>query len=298
MRHSIRSSAASAPSTAGRCRSVRKYERRRARRSRALTDVQHLVVSVPEQIDAGSGRGAERERPLGVDLADTRRRELHEIGNGPCAALLCEPQQLEEDLRRRLRVRKRPVARPSRRPEELRERHEAGARGASREEPAREPDRIYDRSRQPGACQPLRLAVEERQVEARVVSDEHRVAGEREEPPHGDPGARLSAQRRVAKTRQCADRRPDRRAGIHQRLELLRELELMHAHRPDLADARRAGAQAGRLQVDDDERRVLQQEVGSGRIRQADRIPAPRQSGVLDDDLVEEAPCQPQRGVP
>ncbi len=63
----------------------------------------------------------------------------------------------------------------------------------------------------------------------------------------------------------------------------------MHAHRTDLADTGRARTEPRRLQVDHDERRALEEEVGAGRIRQADGVPAPGQAGVLPDDFLEEA---------
>ena len=59
----------------------------------------------------------------------------------------------------------------------------------------------------------------------------------------------------------------------------------------------RARAQAGRLEVDDDERRVLEQEVGAGRVREADSVAAPREARVLADDLLEQAAGKPDRCV-
>src|SRR5207245_1374573 len=90
------------------------------------SDVQDLVVTVAEEVDPRRGGSAEGERPLCVDLAHARRRELREIGHGAGAALLREAEQAQQDLRRRLRVGKRAVTRARVRAEETCERREAG----------------------------------------------------------------------------------------------------------------------------------------------------------------------------
>ena len=62
---------------------------------------------------------------------------------------------------------------------------------------------------------------------------------------------------------------------VDERLELVGELESLHEHGADLADLRRAGPQAGRLEVDDDVGRLLEQQVGAERPRQSDRVAVP-----------------------
>src|SRR5205823_1392591 len=89
------------------------------------TDVQDLVVSVPEEVDTGAGRRAEGERALEVDPAGARRGELAKVGDARRAALLCEPDERDEDLGGRGRVRQRAVAGSRARAEEVRERGEA-----------------------------------------------------------------------------------------------------------------------------------------------------------------------------
>ena len=69
-------------------------------------------------------------------------------------------------------------------------------------------------------------------------------------------------------------------------------------HGSDLADLRRARAQAGRLEVDDDVRRVLEQEVDAERPRQRDRVAVPREPGVGLDDLGEERARERDRRLP
>src|SRR5262249_25826596 len=97
-----------------------------------------------------------------------------------------------------------------------------------------------------------------REVEARVVRDEDGIACELEEASHRDCRMRCTAQVGIAQPRQRRDRRADRRAGVDEELELVLELQFSYAHRADLTDPRAAGAEAGRLQVDDDERRALE----------------------------------------
>src|SRR5206468_12700680 len=87
----------------------------------------------------------------------------------------------------------------------------------------------------------LRLTVEERQSEPRVVRDEHGIPGEAEKTAHCRFGARGTPQLGVAQSGQRRDRRADRHARVDERLELLGELELADANRPDLADAGDAG---------------------------------------------------------
>src|SRR5204863_10159655 len=136
---------------------------------------------------------------------------------------------------------------------------------AAGEETAGESDGVHDRAGKTRAREALRLAVEEREVEAGVVRDEHGVARELEESPHGDRRMRMAAQICVAQAGQRADRRPDRDAGVDEQLEFLLQLELADAHRADLADPRTAGAQAGRLEVDHDEGRAVERDVGAWR---------------------------------
>ena len=67
----------------------------------------------------------------------------------------------------------------------MREAGEPEVPRAPLEQPAREPDRVDDGSGDTAAREPDDGVVEKGHVEARVVGDEHRVTGEREEAPHG-----------------------------------------------------------------------------------------------------------------
>ena len=185
-----------------------------------------------------------------------------------------------------------------RRPEEVGELREARARDAAREHAPRERDGVDHRRRDARACEPLRLAVEEREVEARVVRGEHRVAREGEEPPHGHRRMRRAAELPVGDAGDRGDGRAQRLARIDERLELLDDLEPDDLHGADLADLRGAWTKAGRLEVDDDVRRVLEEEPGAERRCEGNRIAVPREPSIRLDDLREERTCQRDRRLP
>ena len=92
--------------------------------------------------------------------------------------------------------------------EEVRERREPDAGDPPGEDAPREPDGVDDGRRDPPAGQPLDLAVEEADVEARVVRDEHRVAGELQEATHRELDGRCATQLARVDPGQRRDRRP------------------------------------------------------------------------------------------
>jgi hypothetical protein len=244
------------------------------------TDVEHLALATEEEIDAGAGRRAEREVPLVEQPPCSRGRQGRKVRDRARAALLREPDQCEQQLGGRARVGQRAVTRLLGGVEEPGELGEPEARDAPREEPAGEPHRVDDRRPDARAGQQLGLAIEEGEVEARVVGDEDRVAREGEEAPHRFGRAGRPAQVLVPQAGHGARPRGDRKARVDQRLELPDHLEAAQANRPDLADPGPAGPQAGRLEVDDDVRRVLEEERRAGRLGQPDRVPVPREPGV------------------
>src|SRR5439155_7171403 len=77
-------------------------------------------------------------------------------------------------------------------------------------------------------------------------------------------------------------------AGIDERLELLDELEAAHTDGADLADLRRPGPQAGRLEVDDDVLGLLEQQARAERLGEPDGIAVPHEPRVRLDDLGEQ----------
>src|SRR5439155_4359641 len=98
------------------------------------SDVQHLVLAITEEVDAGRRRRPDRERSLRVPLAYSRRGQVDEIGDGAGAAFLRKPDQLHEDLGGRLSVRQGAVTRARSSAEELRKRPETRAACSSGQE--------------------------------------------------------------------------------------------------------------------------------------------------------------------
>ena len=66
-----------------------------------------------------------------------------------------------------------------------------------------------------------------------------------------------------------------------------------HAHRADLARPRGAGPQAGRLEVEDDERRPLEQQLLARRGGERDEVAGPAQPRVRRDRLGEQRAREP-----
>ena len=261
-------------------------------------DVQHLVETVTEEVDPRYGRGAERQRALLVHAARARRGELAQVGDGRRSTLLGEADQPEQHLGRRLRVGQRAVARADRGAEEVRERGEARAGDAATENAARERDGVDHGRREPRPGQALRLAVEEGEVEARVVRHEDGVSGEGEEAAHRGADRRGSPELRVAQPCERRDDAVERDARVRERLELLRQLETAYAHGADLADPRRPGTKARRLEVDDHVRRRLEEKVVAEWLREADAVAVPGETRVASDDVVEQAARKPGGDVP
>ena len=172
--------------------------------------------------------------------ARARSSELDQVADSPRASLLREPDQGDEDLPGRDRVGERAMTRLHGDPEEVREPREGEALAPVREQAPRQPDGVEHRSSAAAAGQPLDLLVEERHVEACVVSDEGDVTGEREEATKSDLGARGTTQVRLPNPGQCRDERRQGRARVDERLEGLDDLERPDPDGADLAHAARA----------------------------------------------------------
>jgi hypothetical protein len=133
------------------------------------------------------------------------------------------------------------VARLHGRPKEIGQLREARAWYASREQTTRQRDGVDDGRREARAREPLRLAVEEREVEPRVVRDEDRVAREAEELVHRGSRGRRAAQLPVGEAGERSHRRAKRHARVDERLELVDYLEPRDLDCADLTDVRAAG---------------------------------------------------------
>ena len=255
-------------------------------------DVQRHPTGAPEHVDAGARRRARDERALRVQAPRARSGELDEVGQRAGAALLGEPDQDDEDLRRRAGVRQGPVARLGGDAEEVRERRQPDATRPLAEEPSGEPHRVHDGRGDAPARQVRHLAVEEREVEPRVVGDQRGVSGEREQLPDGMVRPRSATEGPGLDAGQRGDGGRQRDARVDERLECIFERKGANALGADLADPRRAGREAGRLEIDDDEVRVLEEDVRTRRGRQPDRRPPPGETRVTGDDVVEQGARQ------
>ena len=128
-----------------------------------------------------------------------------------------------------------------------------------------------------------------REVEARVVRDEGGVAGEREQPAHRELGA--AARRGARPGRMPVSEVTAGGSGTRGSTSVSNassSSSAADALRADLADPRRARREPGRLEVDDDEVRVLEQDVRSRRRRETDGGAAPGEPRVAGDDVVEQ----------
>ena len=201
-----RSSAASAASTAGRWRSERKYEPQPRMQVACAPDVEHLVVLVAEEVDAGPLRRPEREAALALHPPRPRGRQLDEVADGARPALLRHARSAAGGSRPSPRRRAGRDGRAGRRWRSGGESAPrfAGWRPSSRRASPTVSTTVAATSL---AGQPHRLVIEERHVEARVVRDEHGVTGEGQEPPDDRGDRRRAAQLHVAEAGQRGDGR-------------------------------------------------------------------------------------------
>ncbi len=146
-----------------------------------LPDVEHAALCVAKEVDAGLGRRALDEVPLAVDPPGPRRRQLFELGQGRGPALERKVDQAQEHLGSCLSVGKSAMARLDRDAEEVRERPEARPVDPTAEQVPGERHRVDHGRRDSLPADALELAIDETDVEAGVVRDEHGVAGERHE---------------------------------------------------------------------------------------------------------------------
>ena len=130
-----------------------------------------------------------------------------------------------------------------------------------------------------------------REVEAGVVGHEDAALREGEKAAHRELGPWRTAQRRGLDAGERGDGRGQRHAGVDERLERLAQLEALDALCADLADPRRARAQPGGLEVEDDERRLVELQAALPGVREPDEVAAaPGEAGVTGDDVVEQRP--------
>jgi hypothetical protein len=251
-------------------------------------DVERLAVLVTEDVDARRARRLGNEGALHMQAPRPRSSQLGEIADRPGPPLLRQPDQREQDLRRCLRVGERAMARLDRGPEEVGERGEPDASHPAAQEAAGKPHGVDDWRRDPPSGQTFDLPVEEGEVEAGVVGNEHRVARERNEPAHRRLRSRRADQDVRRDAGELRDGRRQRHTRVDQGLERVPELQLGDTLGSDLADPILSGGEPGRLEVEDDERGALEQDVVGSGACPPDRVSVPRQPRVLADDVVEQ----------
>ena len=120
------------------------------------------------------------------------------------------------------------------------------------------------------------------------MSSERRVAGESEEAADRQLGSRCRAELDVAQPGEARDRRRQRHAGADESLEGLGDLESPNARRADLADPVARGGQSRGLEVEDDERRVLDDDLFAASVGEPDPRTEPGEPRVALDDVREQ----------
>ena len=219
-------------------------------------------MAIVEEVDARSCRCTPRQGALVVDASLPRRAEGSKLGEPARAELLAQPDQLHEHLGGRLGIGQRTMAWRRRHAEELRQRGEPHPPQPAFEQAARQGGRAERRLRQAPPVESDQVLLEEALVEASVVRDEQRLAGEGEELPHDGRGRRRGAQLLLPQAGEPRDRLGQRHARIDERLERIDELETANTNSAELADPVARGRETGRLQVEDHELRLVEQGVG------------------------------------
>ncbi len=175
----------------------------------------------------------------------------HAVGGGPL-------EQRVQHLTGRGRVGVRAVDRLGRGPEMTRQRRQPEVRDLVADQPARERDGVDPPVREPRVAVLDERGVEEADVEAHVVADDHGAVRELEERGQHLGDLRRGHEHGVGDAGEHGDHRRDGYARVHQRLERAEQLAAAQSQRTDLGDRVGARRRAGRLEVDDDERDLRQ----------------------------------------
>ena len=248
-------------------------------------------MPVAEQVHARPARGAVHERAFVVHAASARSSERTQLGEPAGAELLGETDQADQDFSGCLRVRQRPMAGSRRHPEEVGERRETDPAQAPFEQAAGQGRRAQRRLCQPPPVQPGQLAFQKALVEPGVVRDQRGVAGEGEEASDHGRDVRRAAQLLLPQPGQAGHCIGEGHGRIDQRLEGADELERLDADRTQLADPAGPRREPGRLQIEDDELRLLQQRIR--RPRQRDGVTRADDPAVTGAGLGEQRAGEP-----
>ena len=170
---------------------------------------------------------------------------------------------MQQHLGRRLGVGQGAVPGPGRDSEELGQRGEPDPPPAPFEQAAGERGGTERRLPQPTTVQAEQLPLEEALIEARVVGDEEIVAGKSQEAPHNGRDRGRAPEVTLEQPGQIGDGLGERNRRLDERLERIDELERLHPHCPQLADAVAGSGKAGRLEIEDHERGLIQERIVS-----------------------------------
>jgi hypothetical protein len=152
-----------------------------------LADVERPPVLVAQDVDARSGRHLRRVAPSRLRRTWSREPEIERILDRPRATLLRDPEQHEQELTRRLRIGQRAVDGTRRKREAVGQRVQIAAQPATGQQPPRERDRVEHRQLEPSSVDRAERALQEADVEARVVRDEHAALREPQQVAQGRP---------------------------------------------------------------------------------------------------------------
>ena len=221
---------------------------------RGLPDVEHAA-----RRGRGRGRRPAARQPRGEGELRRRRmrahaREQEQVVEPEHAERRGPLEQRVQHLGRRLRVGERAVDRLGRDAEVARQRGEPEVRNLVAHESPRDRERVDVAVREARSTRRDQRGVEERDVEADVVADDHRVADELEQRGEHLFDARRGQHHRLGDAGEHGDERRDRHAGVDERLEAAEAFAAAQLHRADLGDRAVARRGAGGLEVDDDER--------------------------------------------
>ena len=169
-----------------------------------------------------------------------------------------EVEQPMQHLRACLGVGERPVGRFGAAPEILRERLEADVRHVRPDHATSQPRRADRRRGERFVIEAPERCVHEPEVEARVVGDEDAPGEELDETGDDPLDRRRIGDGEVVDPGEVGDVAGDRTVGFDQRVEGTEALSAPVLHGTDLGDGAIAGRAAGRFEVHDTERHLVE----------------------------------------
>jgi len=222
-------------------------------------DVERPALVVLEDVDPRQRRQTVSEEPLAALGRGDPRRVARQLLEGVHTEVADAFEETVQDVDRGARVVQGPVVgcRPG--PEEHGKRRELVVVAlVAGDELAGQVNGVEDPESRPVLAGRSGCRLEEGDVEAGVVGDEDRVAGELEEGRQHGLDARCLRDHGVGDAGEHLDEGRDGLARLDQRLELPEHLAAAHPDRTELGDRGRRRTSPRRLEVHDDERDIGQ----------------------------------------